>query len=84
MTKQAISLLTISSLTCVVVALFLVITSVPNYYIGANEQELWFYIFQFTPMAIALCGWTIFHPKRSLVSALRRLEDMKEDIGTNL
>jgi cytochrome bd-type quinol oxidase subunit 2 len=84
MTKQAISLLTISSLTCVVVALFLVITSVPNYYIDANEQELWFYIFQFTPMAIALCGWTIFHPKRSLVSALRRLEDMKEDIGTNL
>jgi cytochrome bd-type quinol oxidase subunit 2 len=84
MTKQAISLIIISSLTCVVVALFLLITSVRDYYIATNQQELWFYIFQLTPIAIALFVWTIFHPKRILVSTVQRQEDMKEDIGTDL
>jgi uncharacterized membrane protein YqhA len=79
MTKQAIVLLIISSITCVIVAVFLVITSVPYYYIGANEEELWFYIFQLTPIAIAQFTWTILHPKRSLKPTPHKQENMFSD-----
>ena len=68
MTKLAIILLIISGLACLVVAIYLTITSVPTYYIATSQQELWFYIFQLTPIAIALFTWSILHPKRSLVS----------------
>ena len=84
MTKQAVILLIISSIACLVVSVFLLITSVPYYYIGASQQELWYYIFQFTPIAIALFTWTIFHPKRSLLSTQEQHIDTKENIETRL
>ncbi|CAF3376663.1 unnamed protein product [Rotaria socialis] len=66
MTKLAIILLIISSISCLFVSIYLVITSVDVYYVGSNDQEFWFYVFQFTPIAIALLTWTILHPKRTL------------------
>ncbi|UJR08650.1 hypothetical protein I4U23_012909 [Adineta vaga] len=66
MKKQAIILLIISSICCMIVAIYLQITSIPDYYVDANKDEYWFYIFQFTPIAIALLTWTILHPRRSL------------------
>lgn len=86
MTKKGIILLVISSITSLIVAIFLIITSIPDYYTGANEQELWYYIFQLTPIAIALFTWTILHPKRSLVSEKERREkeNIKQDIDISL
>jgi hypothetical protein len=85
MTKQAIILLIISGLTSLSVAIFQLVTSVPDYYAVGNQQELWYYIFQFTPVAIAQFTWTILHPKRSLV-AIHQLEDddAKESINNIL
>lgn len=77
MTKLAIILLIISGLACLIVAVYLTITSVPTYYVGASQQELWFYIFQLTPMAIALFTWSILHPKRSLAPKIE--ETVKND-----
>ena len=67
MTKQGIALLIISSLCCLAVAIFLVVTSTPDNYVATSEQELWFYIFQLTPNIIALFTWSILHPARSLL-----------------
>jgi len=67
MTKRGIILLIISSLTCVVVAIFILVTAVPDYYVATSQQELWFYIFQITPIVLAQFTWTILHPKRSVV-----------------
>ncbi|CAF0947174.1 unnamed protein product [Adineta ricciae] len=66
MKKQSIIRLLISSIACLSVAIYLQITSVPDYYITTSHEEYWFYIFQFTPMAIALLTWTFLHPRRSL------------------
>jgi uncharacterized membrane protein YqhA len=84
MTKQGIILLIISSLASLIIAVFLLITSIPTYYISVNQQEFWYYIFQFLPIAIALFSWTICHPKRSLLSTHERQENVKRDIGTSL
>ena len=65
MTKLAIILLSISSVCSVIVAVFLLITSLPRFYVGANKHEYWFYIFQFTPIAISLFTWSALHPIRS-------------------
>jgi hypothetical protein len=72
MKKQAIILLLISSINCLIIAIYLLITSIPDYYVVTNEKELWFYIFQFTPTAIALFTWTILHPKRSLAPVVQQ------------
>ncbi|CAF1040756.1 unnamed protein product [Adineta steineri] len=66
MTKQAIVLLLISSLTCLIVAIYTMIISIPQYYVATSQQLMWFYIFQLTPILIALITWVIFHPIRSL------------------
>lgn len=66
MTKQTIVLLFISSICTLIVAFYVLITSVPANYLSVSKNEYWFYIFQFTPTAIALFTWTILHPKRSL------------------
>lgn len=66
MKKQSIIRLIISSIACLSVAIYLQIVSIPDYYVTVNHQEYWFYIFQFTPIAIALLTWTILHPRRSL------------------
>jgi cytochrome bd-type quinol oxidase subunit 2 len=84
MTKQAIVLLIISSFTSLIVAIFLQVTSIPHYYAAANEQEFWFYIFQLTPIAIALFTWTILHPKRSLVSIPKSRDEIIEDMNFRL
>ena len=72
MTKRGIVLLIISSISCLVVAIFLGVTSKPDYYVGASQNELWFYICQLAPILIALFTWNILHPARSLV-----LDDQK-------
>jgi ABC-type amino acid transport system permease subunit len=84
MTKQAIILLLVSSFTSLIVAIFLQVTSVSDYYVAANEHEFWFYIFQLTPIAIALFTWTILHPKRSLVSVHQPKNEIMEDINSRL
>jgi cytochrome bd-type quinol oxidase subunit 2 len=84
MTKQAIILLIVSSFTSLIVAIYLQVTSVPYFYVAANEHEFWFYIFQLTPIAIALFTWTILHPKRSLVSVRRPKNEIMKDISTRL
>jgi ABC-type arginine/histidine transport system permease subunit len=73
MSKQGIALVIISSISCLGVAIFLVVTSTPDNYSGYSQQELWFYIFQLTPILIALFTWTILHPSRSLL-----LNDQKQ------
>jgi len=84
MTKQAIILLIISSLASLIIAVFLLVTSIPTYYIDVNQEEFWYYIFQFLPIAIALFSWTILHPKRSLVLTEERKEKLTDDIDTSL
>ncbi|CAF3345080.1 unnamed protein product [Rotaria sp. Silwood2] len=69
MTKQAIILLIISSLSSLIVSVYLMITSVPKPYAESNKKEFWVYIFQITPNIIALLTWTILHPKRTLKPA---------------
>jgi len=84
MTKQAIILLIISSITSLIVAIFLMITSIPYYYVGAGQQEFWFYSFQFTPIAIALITWVVLHPKRSLMVIQQQQKDIKTTIEDSL
>jgi hypothetical protein len=84
MTKQAIILLVISSVASLVVAIFLQVTSVPKYYVETNAEEFWFYIFQLTPLTIALLTWTMLHPKRSLVSIPEPKENLMEDVDIRL
>jgi uncharacterized membrane protein YqhA len=77
MTKQAITLLIISSFTCLIVAVFALVTLLPAYNnISTNQQQLFSYIFQFTPITIALLTWTIYHPKRSLAPVHQRQENI--------
>ena len=59
MSKMAIALLIISSICCLIIAIFLVITSVPDHYVSTSKEELWFYIFQLTPNILAQFTWTI-------------------------
>lgn len=66
MTKMAVILLIISSICCLIEALYLVISSVQEYYIATSKEELWFYIFQLTPTVLAEITWNVLHPKRSL------------------
>ena len=75
MKKEAILLLIISSITCLFIAIYLLVASIPHYYVVASERELWFYIFQFTPTAIALFTWTILHPKRSLAPVVKQVNE---------
>ncbi|CAF0818721.1 unnamed protein product [Adineta steineri] len=84
MTKQAILVLFISSITSLIVTIYLMIISCPYYYVAAHRQEFWFYIFHFTPIAIALLVWTILPPKRTLVLTTQPQEDIKIDISDNL
>ncbi|CAF3792237.1 unnamed protein product [Rotaria sordida] len=67
MNKLAIIFLIISSIFCLFVTVYLVITSIPSNYIGSNKKEFWIYIFQIVPTMIAQFTWTILHPKQTLV-----------------
>ncbi|CAF1144849.1 unnamed protein product [Adineta steineri] len=84
MTKQAILVLFISSITSLIVTIYLMIISCPCYYVSTNQQEFWFYIFHFTPIAIALIIWTILPPKRTLILTTQQQKDIKPDINDNL
>lgn len=84
MTKQAIVLLIICSVASLMVAIFLQITSVPYFYVATNAQEFWFYIFQITPIAIALFTWTILHPKRSILPIQEPKDNLMGDIDNPL
>jgi hypothetical protein len=69
MTIQAIALVTISSVLCVIVATFNLIQSFSAYYSTINSHEGWFYGFQMAPIVLAHFTWSILHPKRSLASS---------------
>ncbi|CAF3793775.1 unnamed protein product [Rotaria sp. Silwood1] len=75
MTKFAIILMSVSSFACLVVAIYIMITSVPTYYMKSNEKEHWVYIFQIVPNVIALFAWSILHPKRTL----KQTEPLEEE-----
>ena len=66
MSQSAKLLISVSSFACFVAALFTLIQSFPNTYEKLNADESWFYAFQMTPIIVAHCFWSIFHPKRTL------------------
>jgi hypothetical protein len=78
MTRQGIILISISSIMCVTVAIFNLIESLSNYYSTINDNEVWFYIFQISPIILAHITWSILHPKRTL--AATRAGDRKSII----
>ncbi|CAF2977134.1 unnamed protein product [Rotaria socialis] len=53
MTKRGIILLIISGITCLITAIFIMIVSIPVFYVVANQNELWFYVFQTAPIVSA-------------------------------
>jgi hypothetical protein len=65
MSYESIIGLTISSVNSLIIALFLLVMSIPKYYIVINDDEEWFYFFQILPMMILLLTWSVLHPKRS-------------------
>ena len=65
MSYEAIILLTMSSVNSLIIAVFLLVMSIPKYYIAINDDEEWFYLFQILPMMILLLTWSVLHPKRS-------------------
>jgi hypothetical protein len=67
MGTKAIILLTISSFSSLIVAVFNFFMSVPDYYVGTSQHELWLYLFQLVPIIVSQGTWTILHPKRSLL-----------------
>lgn len=81
MSKSAITLLIISSTACLIVASYLLITSIPKYYIESHSFELWFYMFQLGPIIIAQITWSWFHPKRSLPTLQPTPEEAELDVA---
>jgi hypothetical protein len=69
MSRSAVLLLCVSSVACVMMAIYTLIQSLEKFYDPINAHEGWFYGFQMSPIILAHCTWTIFHPKRSLVSS---------------
>jgi len=65
MSYELIILLIISSLNCLIITIFLLIMSIPKYYIMFNDNEQWFYLFQILPIVLTLITWSMLHPKRS-------------------
>ncbi|CAF3416077.1 unnamed protein product [Rotaria socialis] len=69
MTMQAIILAIVSSTLCAIGALFTVIQSISSFYDQTYSHEVWFYVLQIAPIAFAHFTWSVFHPKRSLISS---------------
>jgi hypothetical protein len=65
MSYELIILLTISNFNSIIITIFLVIMSFPQYYMKFNDDEQWFYFFQILPILLTLCTWSLLHPKRS-------------------
>ncbi|CAF0930727.1 unnamed protein product [Adineta steineri] len=66
MSYELIILLIISNFNCLIIAFYLLIMSLPKYYIMFNDDEDWFYCFQILPIVLMLFAWSILHPKQSL------------------
>ncbi|CAF1024728.1 unnamed protein product [Adineta steineri] len=66
MSYELIVLLIISNFNCLIIAFYLLIMSLPKYYIMFNDDEDWFYCFQILPIVLILIAWSILHPKQSL------------------
>ena len=64
MPYEIITALIIASFNSMVIAFFLLVMSIPRYYIIINDDEEWFYIFQILPMILILITWSVLHPKR--------------------
>ena len=71
-------LITVSSVASVIVAMFVLIQSLPNYYEKISANEGWFYGLQMTPIIVAHCTWSLLHPKRTLIS----YNPLVESLGT--
>lgn len=67
MSQSAKTLMLVSSVACVIVALFTLIQSFPHSYERINSNESWFYGLQIGPIIIAHCTWSSLHPKRTLL-----------------
>ncbi|CAF1138976.1 unnamed protein product [Adineta ricciae] len=76
MSFELIVLLIISSLNCLIIALFLLIMSIPKYYIVINDDEEWFYFFQLLPIVLSLIAWSMLHPKRSLFDTANQSDEI--------
>ncbi|CAF2712438.1 unnamed protein product [Rotaria sp. Silwood2] len=81
MTKRAFILIIVSSVLCVVVAIFNLIQSISAYYDKINSHEVWFYVFQITPLILAHFTWSILHPKRSLKSSTPLISATNDEIS---
>ena len=67
MTRQGVTLIIISSVLCLIVAIFNLCQAISIYYYNeTNSQEGWFYGLEMTPIILAHFTWSTFHPKRSL------------------
>ena len=65
MSYEIIVLLIISNFNCLIITIFLLVMSFPEYYIKFNDDEEWFYFFQILPIVLTLSAWSLLHPKRS-------------------
>jgi hypothetical protein len=74
---MAFILLLVSSICCLVLAIFLVVTAWPKYFVAVGNSEIWFYGFNLIPMAITLFMWNICHPKRSLAPLYKTNEHIE-------
>lgn len=84
MTMQAILLIFISSVLCLIAAIFNVFQSASeDNYNQINSHEGWFYGFQMVPIILAHFAWSVFHPKRSLTSAPLSALEMRNTLLTN-
>lgn len=67
MSCQVISLLILSNLNCLIITLFLLVMSIPKYYLLFTHNEQWFYYFQILPMLIIFFLWFTFHPEQNFL-----------------
>ncbi|CAF1025506.1 unnamed protein product [Rotaria magnacalcarata] len=81
MTMQAIILVIVSSTLCAIATLFTIIQSIPSFYDQTYSHEVWFYALQIAPIVFAHFAWSVFHPKRSLVSSEPLISATGDDLS---
>jgi hypothetical protein len=80
MTRQAIVLISISSVMCMMIAIFNVIESLSQYYNNINGNEGWLYGFQIAPIILVHITWSILHLKRTLIPSHARMLKSRDSI----
>jgi hypothetical protein len=66
MSQSGLMLMFISSVVCVVLAIFNVFQAVPRFVDRINAEEGWYYGFQIGPIVLAHCLWSILHSIRTV------------------